>query len=460
MLFRSRNGNQVVYQVFGTNAYTTKIDLIGDLIASTTCDCPYDQGPVCKHIVTALYDLRERQIDENKTGISDVEQLIKNLPDSVVREEFLSLLNTNPEYQQKVLLKYGQLKAENINELVINAFYAAEIECDKFGFCELSDFSGILEDILRNLEKKHSLPEMVLFVKEIIKEVENIFEREYGHTVGLYENDTFYLTEFADTYFDEYSSKKNVNGIKDIVDSYVQDFYEEVDYHNSSIPTHVLYTLERLNYDDNARNKMNDIILDIKNNAKKYLSYSISDFLFKPSEELEEYKKKALNQNSILLSLDHYLYSQAVNNDNDDQIKKIMNRNFLIDFYFYKQKTYTLMAAKKYKEVELLLMGDFNNYMHSSHVKSLKEDLYKRTNRSDDLREMYITELYQRFTMNTYLHFKELSNEVEFKRLLKEIVDKYLGDRYVPKDLIHILIMEELESLIIKLISKIGRAHV
>ena len=50
-------------------------------------------------------------------------------------------------------------------------------------------------------------------------------------------------------------------------------------------------------------------------------------------------------------------------------------------------------------------------------------------------------------------HFKELSNEVEFKRLLKEIVDKYLGDRYVPKDLIHILIMEELESLIIKLIS-------
>jgi len=46
--------------VEGTEIYTIKINMDGDIINDHICDCPYDMGPVCKHEVAVMFKLRER----------------------------------------------------------------------------------------------------------------------------------------------------------------------------------------------------------------------------------------------------------------------------------------------------------------------------------------------------------------------------------------------------------------
>lgn len=52
--------------VHGTHNYTTTVQLNGDEIVSTSCDCPY--GANCKHIAALLCEIRKRRIGTKKTA--------------------------------------------------------------------------------------------------------------------------------------------------------------------------------------------------------------------------------------------------------------------------------------------------------------------------------------------------------------------------------------------------------
>ena len=36
----------------------------GDEVVDYSCDCPYDMGPVCKHVVAALFELQHDSFTE------------------------------------------------------------------------------------------------------------------------------------------------------------------------------------------------------------------------------------------------------------------------------------------------------------------------------------------------------------------------------------------------------------
>src|SRR3989338_2024190 len=55
-----------VASVEGTEKYKVRINLKGDEVAEHSCSCPYDLGPVCKHIVAVLYELRDQQYGQKK----------------------------------------------------------------------------------------------------------------------------------------------------------------------------------------------------------------------------------------------------------------------------------------------------------------------------------------------------------------------------------------------------------
>ncbi|PHN07369.1 SWIM zinc finger family protein [Flavilitoribacter nigricans] len=44
--------------VQGTHNYKVNIDLVGDQVENWFCDCPYDWGPVCKHVAAVLFAIR------------------------------------------------------------------------------------------------------------------------------------------------------------------------------------------------------------------------------------------------------------------------------------------------------------------------------------------------------------------------------------------------------------------
>ena len=44
---------QWVALVTGTEKYKVQVSLQGDVVVDGSCSCPYDLGPVCKHIVAS-----------------------------------------------------------------------------------------------------------------------------------------------------------------------------------------------------------------------------------------------------------------------------------------------------------------------------------------------------------------------------------------------------------------------
>jgi hypothetical protein len=50
-----------VAEVFGSDEYKVKIWIQGDEVMDTRCTCPYDWGPVCKHVVAVLYAIRDEE---------------------------------------------------------------------------------------------------------------------------------------------------------------------------------------------------------------------------------------------------------------------------------------------------------------------------------------------------------------------------------------------------------------
>ena len=70
-----RRGDQIVAQVMGSqyDPYTVSIDFGRDGLTDVTCDCPYDWGGWCKHIVaTLLVCLHEPERIEERPAITDL----------------------------------------------------------------------------------------------------------------------------------------------------------------------------------------------------------------------------------------------------------------------------------------------------------------------------------------------------------------------------------------------------
>ena len=48
--------------VSGTEEYAVNLKVKNDIIVEHNCDCPYDMGPVCKHIVASIFYLKQDEI--------------------------------------------------------------------------------------------------------------------------------------------------------------------------------------------------------------------------------------------------------------------------------------------------------------------------------------------------------------------------------------------------------------
>lgn len=57
-------GGDYEIAVKGTELYTVNLSLKGNRLIHYECDCPYDEG-VCKHVVAALFYLREELLSSS-----------------------------------------------------------------------------------------------------------------------------------------------------------------------------------------------------------------------------------------------------------------------------------------------------------------------------------------------------------------------------------------------------------
>ena len=48
--------------VEGTEDYTVRLTVENNVVTDYNCDCPYDLGPVCKHVAAVIFSLQEEEL--------------------------------------------------------------------------------------------------------------------------------------------------------------------------------------------------------------------------------------------------------------------------------------------------------------------------------------------------------------------------------------------------------------
>ena len=155
-----RQGNRLHTTVLGTYPYQVTMLLFRKSILETGCSCPYERGPVCKHVVAVIHHLRE-------WGIPDKSEI----QDAVVIDDGTPSPGTGRERVREVIAKRGDL-ARNLTELLPPEDSSTPSEV------EISILDAIIEVLPRTMDQSYT--EEIEWL-----ELETVIMRAYG-IIGAY----------------------------------------------------------------------------------------------------------------------------------------------------------------------------------------------------------------------------------------------------------------------------------
>jgi hypothetical protein len=96
--------------VEGSDNYLVKMEIDNGLIVEKICTCPYDVGPVCKHIAAVLFYMQQDELNiQAKAKKTSLDLLKPKSSAKTVFEKFEETLNKiSPEDLKKYLMDYAQ----------------------------------------------------------------------------------------------------------------------------------------------------------------------------------------------------------------------------------------------------------------------------------------------------------------------------------------------------------------
>ena len=184
--------------VEGNDLYSVEIKLNGDEIISWDCDCPYDGGDICKHVVAVLLYIKDHS-DEHPVTVevplsSSQEQLTEILKQSKNKDltSFLTqYANKHPDFYQELISNLHPKKKANVK-----VDYSKEIQkCFKYSYDNYSYRNGgqsIAYKLDKYIEKAKSLmklncqEEAMTILLHIIREIGDGYEEldDYDGDLG------------------------------------------------------------------------------------------------------------------------------------------------------------------------------------------------------------------------------------------------------------------------------------
>ena len=146
--------------VEGTEDYTVEISLAGNGVEAWTCDCPYDMGNICKHVVAVLLAIQAEREKVGNSAFSKMGTQTKNntaVEKEAPQKEYATIIEEEKNRPFADFIK--QAKNEELRAFV--EAYAMNDETFKLSFIDY-------------LTKKHLKPENKI-QKDYCKEVKKIF---------------------------------------------------------------------------------------------------------------------------------------------------------------------------------------------------------------------------------------------------------------------------------------------
>ena len=155
--------------ISGTEEYTVQLKISNNIITEHICDCPYDMGPVCKHIVATLFYLQQDELELNQPTISkprkkktkSFSQQIKELLKEISHQELIEFVQENSKKDKKFrtyfLASFGHLSQNKSKEFYQKQIHSIlQTAAGRDGWIGWSDMKYVVnttQPFLENAEK-------------------------------------------------------------------------------------------------------------------------------------------------------------------------------------------------------------------------------------------------------------------------------------------------------------------
>lgn len=155
--------------VEGSDLYTVHLHIEKGIVTEYDCDCPYDQGPVCKHIAAVLFylqqdvlHLEEDHPTKKTTKPSEMEQVDKILhllPHEELKAFVRDYCKKDKQVRGQFLFSYMDLCVEQ------KELYSQQIQAliksysDRYGFIEYRDAANLGRSVCGLLDEAADWPQ-------------------------------------------------------------------------------------------------------------------------------------------------------------------------------------------------------------------------------------------------------------------------------------------------------------
>lgn len=106
-------------EVYGTDTYEVTLKILDDKLQEYVCTCPYDMGPICKHIVAVLYEIRNEEVE---LEVEIIEEKPKNTRAKSVNKQVEEVFNKLSEKEKSEYLKQIILGDKKLRDRFLNTF--------------------------------------------------------------------------------------------------------------------------------------------------------------------------------------------------------------------------------------------------------------------------------------------------------------------------------------------------
>ncbi|MEX0721394.1 MAG: SWIM zinc finger family protein [Balneolaceae bacterium] len=177
---------QWLAQVHGTNSYTVQINTHKTKIKGWECDCPYDQGPICKHVVAVFYAIEEMMAKDNvpskntkkKVKKNRVQEIFKKTSKEELQEfivtEFVRVAGLKNAFVAHFAVHLDEDQEQKYKTIVRNIYKSAQ---GRHGFIDYYSATSLTSPLYELAEKANdllagnNLKESLAICKALIEEI-------------------------------------------------------------------------------------------------------------------------------------------------------------------------------------------------------------------------------------------------------------------------------------------------
>lgn len=314
--FSEMSNGQYEAIVSGTEAYTVQLKISNRTIVEHNCDCPYDMGPVCKHIVAVTFHLQQVELQLNQPSIpksrkkktKSVSQQVKELLKTISHKELIEFVEENTqkdrEFRVYFLASFGHISGIQSKEFyqkqIHSSLQTAKGRDGWISWHEMKFLNKTMQPVLENLAKnfeKKNFEVVFLMSTALLEEMTKAFDfaDDSSGDIGYFINvATESLTKLAE---EKLPAPLKQKVFEYCISSYKQKIFEGWDWHLG-----MLYIASKLTDKESDADIILAYLESVNGNYEREKAQSFKlDLLkrFKDTKEVEEFISKHISNSKI-----------------------------------------------------------------------------------------------------------------------------------------------------------------